>query len=177
MIHVFDREGDITEVFDKVRQLQHTGVLVRAAQNRSLDPDSERLWAKLEAQSICFQQEIDLPETSKRSARRATIVVRFCPVNLRTPYRFDNRDPLLVYAIYATEIDCSEGETPLEWMLLTTEVVANEQMAATILRWYSYRWRVEEYHKILKSGCQVERYRLAAEGMKTLIGKLKCDCC
>ncbi len=88
MIHVFDREGDITEVFDKVRQLQHTGVLVRAAQNRSLDPDSERLWAKLEAQSICFQQEIDLPETSKRSARRATIVVRFCPVN---PYPAHSR--------------------------------------------------------------------------------------
>jgi len=78
-------------------------------------------------------------------------------VNLRTPYRFDNRDPLRGYAVYATEVDCPEGETPLEWMLLTTEVVADEQMAATILRWYSYRWRVEEYHKIFKSGCQVER--------------------
>ncbi len=172
VIHVFDREGDITEVFDKVRQLQHTGVLVRAAQNRSLDPDSERLWAKLEAQSICFKQERAVPETNKRSARKATLVVRFCSVNLRTPYRFDNRDPLLVYAIYVTEIDCPEGETPLEWMLLTTEVVTDEQMAATILRWYSYRWRVEEYHKIFKSGCQAERYRLAAEGMKTLIGFL-----
>jgi hypothetical protein len=29
---------------------------------------------------------------------------------------------------------------------------------------------VEEYHKILKSGTQVERYRLAADGMKTLLG-------
>lgn len=172
VIHTFDREGDITEVFDKVRQLQHTGVLVRAAHNRSLDQNSERLWARLEAQPISFEQKIDLPETSKRSARKAKLVVRFCPVYLRTPYRFDNRDPLLVYAVYATEIDCPEGETPLEWMLLTTEVVADAQMAATILRWYSYRWHVEEYHKILKSGCQVERYRLAADGMKTLLGFL-----
>lgn len=93
-------------------------------------------------------------------------------MNLRTPYRFDNRDPLLVYAVYATEINCPESETPVEWMLLTTEVVADIQMASTILRWYSYRWRVEEYHKIFKSGCQVERYRLAADGMKTLIGFL-----
>jgi len=31
---------------------------------------------------------------------------------------------------------------------------------------------VEEYHKLLKSGCQVERYRLAAEGMKPLLGFL-----
>jgi len=100
------------------------------------------------------------------------LAVRFCPVNLRTPYRFDNRDSLPVYAVYATEIDCPEDETPVEWMLLTTEVVADIQAASTILRWYTYRWRVEEYHKIFKSGCQVERYRLAAEGMKTLVGFL-----
>jgi hypothetical protein len=172
VVHAFDREGDITEVFDKLRQLEHTGVIVRAAHNRSLDSDSERLWSKLEGQPISAEQEIELPQTSKRSARKAKLAVRFCPVNLRTPYRFDNRDPLPVYAVYATEIDCPEGETPVEWMLLTTEIVTDIQMASTILRWYSYRWRVEEYHKIFKSGCQVERYRLAAEGMKTLIGFL-----
>jgi hypothetical protein len=172
VIHVFDREGDITEVFDKIRQLQHTGVIVRAAHNRSLDSDSERLWSKLEAQPISFEQEIELPPTQKRPARQTKLAIRFCQVNLRTPYRFDNRDPLAVYALYATEIACPEGETPVEWMLLTTEVVANVQTASLILRWYTYRWRVEEYHKIFKSGCQVEKYRLAAEGMKTLIGFL-----
>ena len=85
-------------------------------------------------------------------------------MNLRTPYRFDDRNPILVYAVYATEIDCPDGETPIEWMLLTTEVVADIHTASMILRWYSYRWRVEEYHKIFKSACQVEPYRLAAEG-------------
>jgi hypothetical protein len=67
-------------------------------------------------------------------------------------------------------VDCPEGEEARMWMLLTTEPVTDIHMAATILRWYSYRWRVEEYHKILKSGCQVEQYRLAADGMKTLLG-------
>ncbi len=57
-------------------------------------------------------------------------------------------------------------------MLLTTEAVTSVDLASTILRWYSYRWRVEEYHKLLKSGTQVERYRLAADGMKTLLGFL-----
>ena len=172
VIHVFDREGDITEVFDKIRQLQHTGILVRAAHNRRIDSDSERLWSKLLAQPISFEQEIELPQTRQRSARKTKLAVRFCPLNLRTPYRFDNRDPLPVYAVYATEIDCPEGETLIEWMLLTTEVVADIQTASIILRWYTYRWRVEEYHKIFKSGCQVEKYRLAADGMKTLIGFL-----
>lgn len=114
VIHVFDRDGDITEVFDKFRQLQHTGVTVRAAHNRSLDSHSERLWSKLEMQPTSFEKKIELPQTNKRSARKTKLAVRFCPVNLRTPYRFDNRDPLLVYAIYATEIDCPDGETPEE---------------------------------------------------------------
>ena len=57
-------------------------------------------------------------------------------------------------------------------MLLTTEIVTDVNMAATVLRWYTYRWRVEEYHKILKSGCQSERYRLAA-CQRNLAGKVK----
>ncbi len=72
------------------------------------------------------------------------MAVRFSKVQLRVPYRFDNRDPLQVYAVYATEINCPEGETPLEWMLLTTEVVENLETALKILRWYTYRWWVEE---------------------------------
>lgn len=170
VMHVFDREGDIAEVFDYVRQLLQTGVVVRAAHNRTLDPTSERLWAKLEAQPSQFYQEIDIPKTTIQAARTAKVALRFGRVNLRTPYRFDNREPLPVYAVYALEVDVPEGEAPLSWMLLTTEnVVADIQMAATILRWYSYRWRVEEYHKLLKSGTQVERYRLAADGMKALV--------
>ncbi len=172
VIHIFDREGDIAEVFDQVRQLKHTGVLVRAAHNRSLDSNSSRLWAKMESEPIGFEQEIDVPGTANRKGRRTKLAVRFSRVNLRTPYRFDNRDPFQVYAVYATEIDCPEGETPLSWMLLTTEMVQDALMAATILRWYTYRWRVEDYHQILKSGCQSERYRLAAVGMKTLLGFL-----
>jgi hypothetical protein len=172
VIHVFDREGDISEVFEQVRHLKHTAVLVRAAHDRSLDKNSERLWDKMESEVIRFTQEIEVPATAHNKGRKAKLAVRFCPVNLRIPYRFDNRNPLKVYAVYATEIDCPEGETPLSWMLLTTEVVADINMACTILRWYTYRWRVEEYHKLLKSGCQAERYRLAAEGMKTLLGFL-----
>lgn len=172
VIHVFDREGDISEVFDAVRQLKHTGVLVRASHNRSLDQNSQRLWDLMESQPISFEREINLPATRQRQAGSTKLAIRFAPVQLRTPDRFDNRDAINVYAVYATEIDCPEGETPLEWMLLTSEVVDTMEMAATILRWYTYRWRVEEYPKIFKSGCQIERYRLAAVGMKTMLGFL-----
>ena len=57
-------------------------------------------------------------------------------------------------------------------MLLTTENVVTTSDALTMLRWYTYRWLIEEYHKILKSGCQVESYRLAGDSMEVLLGFL-----
>ena len=122
IIHVFDREGDITEVFDPVGplgfvawrgnlavrtpQLKHTGVLVRASHNRSLDQNSQRLWDVMTSQPISFEQDINLPATAHRQARKTKLAIRFAPVPLRTPYRFDNRHPINIYAVYATEIDC-----------------------------------------------------------------------
>lgn len=92
-------------------------------------------------------------------------------MQLRPPHRLENL-PFRVYAVYAQEIEPPEGEEAVSWMLLTTESVTTADVAATILRWYTYRWRVEEYHKILKSGCKAESYRLAATSMEALLGFL-----
>ena len=172
VIHVFDREGDIAEVFDQVNRLSHTGVVVRAAHNRSLEDDPNRLWEKLEAQPVRAYYDVNLGETKTRKARKAKLAVRFCPVQLRSAKRLGAESQLSVYGLYADEVDCPGSEEPVSWMLLTSEPVSTVEQALTILRWYSYRWRVEEFHKLLKSGCQVERYRLAAEGMKSLLGFL-----
>ena len=172
VIHVFDREGDIAEVFDTINELSHTGVVVRAAHNRSLEADPNRLWNKLEAQPIVAYHEVELSATKTRKARIAKLAVRFCRVQLRSPARLGTDSHLRVDAVYADEVDAPEGEEPVSWMLLTSEPVTSVEQALMILRWYGYRWRVEEYHKLLKSGCQVERYRLAAEGMKSLLGFL-----
>lgn len=171
-IHIFDREGDIAEVFDQIRQMQRTGVVVRASHDRCLDSNTAHLWEHLIAQPIQFYREVDLPATPKRQERTANLAVRFCPVQLRCPRRLDAQNPFEIYAVYALEINPPEGEKALSWMLLTTETVTNALEAATILRWYTYRWHVEEYHKILKSGCQAESYRLAATSMEGLLGFL-----
>jgi Transposase DDE domain len=173
VIHVFDREGDITEVFEKLNTLTHAGVVVRASHNRSLKDDApHRLWEKLETQSIVDYYEVELSKTKKRQARKAKLAVRFCLVQLRPPARLGIDKQLPVYAVYADEVDCPEGEEQVSWMLLTSEEVQTIAQAKTILRWYSYRWRIEEYHKLLKSSCQAESYRLAADGMKPLLGFL-----
>lgn len=62
--------------------------------------------------------------------------VQFCPVQLRSPRRLKNQDPIEVYAVYAQEINPPEGEEAVSWLLLTTEAVTNAASAETILRWY-----------------------------------------
>lgn len=172
IIHVFDREGDMAEVFAQVLKMERTGVVVRAAHDRSLDSDTAHLWEHLSNQPIQVYQQVELVATSKRSARSAKLAVRFSPVQLRSPKRLSNQEPFKVYAVYALEIEPPAGEEAVSWMLLTTESITTSADAATILRWYTYRWHIEEYHKILKSGCKAESYRLAASGMEALLGFL-----
>ena len=172
IIHVFDREGDIAEVFDEVSQTINTGVVVRAAHNRAIEESDSYLWQWLPSQPIKIEVAVKLPKTQKRSERTAKLAIRYAPLSLRTPSRIKDQEYFEVYGVYAVEIDPPEGCEPVEWMLLTTEPVTNEGEAQTILRWYTYRWRIEEYHKILKSGCKVESYRLAGDSMQVLLGFL-----
>lgn len=145
---------------------------MRAAHDRSLDSDNAHLWQFMSAQPIQFYQEVELPATAKRSDRTTNLAVRFCRIQLRSPRRLHNQDPIDVYTVYAQEIDPPEGEEAVSWMLLTTELVTTAAEAATILRWYTYRWHVEEDHKILKSGCKAESYRFAATSMEAMLGFL-----
>lgn len=172
LVHVFDREGDISEVFERVSHLKNTGVLVRAAHDRSLRGEDAHLWEYMEGQPIELETTVELSSTKKRKGRTAVLAVRFCPVKLRAPSRLKNSESFPIYAVYATEINPPEGEEAVSWMLLTTELVRTVEEALQILRWYTYRWRIEEYHKILKSGCQAESYRLGGSSMEVLLGFL-----
>jgi len=112
--------------------------------------------------------------TPKASPRQTKLAVRFCQINLRTPYRFDNRDPQQVYAVYASELDCPDGESPVEWMLLTTEVIAADgfyDFAGTLI--------AGVLKNTIKFSSQDVRSNIQAcgwwdEGFNWF---LKCDCC
>ena len=49
------------------------------------------------------------------------------------------------------------GVVRTQWLLLTN--VGPEHAAATVAKWYAWRWRIESYHKLLKSaGMNVEAW-------------------
>ena len=49
-----------------------------------------------------------------------------------------------------------DGEAPTEWRLLTTLDVRTAKDAAEIVGYYLQRWRIEDFFRVLKSGCRTE---------------------
>lgn len=45
---------------------------------------------------------------------------------------------------------------PIEWFLLTTVDIKSVDDALNCVKWYCLRWRIEDWHRVLKFGCEVE---------------------
>ena len=60
--------------------------------------------------------------------------------------------PVAFRLVHVREEAPPTGAAPLEWFLLTSLEVAER-----VLDWYRLRWRIEDWHRVLKSGCQVEQ--------------------
>ena len=65
-------------------------------------------------------------------------------------------EPVALWVVHVHEEQPPPGAEPLEWFLLTTLRVSSADDATRILQWYVRRWRIEEYFRVLKSGCKVE---------------------
>ncbi|MBL5828160.1 hypothetical protein [Serratia fonticola] len=53
---------------------------------------------------------------------------------------------------------------------MTDLPVTNLEEAIEKLEWYSHRWEIETFHKVMKSGCQAECSRLgSAERLTNLL--------
>ena len=109
---------------------------------------------------------MDVQAQKGRKARRAAeFTVRGGPVLLLRPHARCGRhgdDPLPLYVVYVLEVKPPRGEKPIEWMLLTNEPVRTFDDAWRVVGWYERRWVVEEYHKALKTGCQIEDLQFTA---------------
>ena len=163
-VSVGDRESDIFELFDEATRTSNgPKLLVRAERTRNrktLDnPGSENheyLWERMKKQPVVGHRSVHIPKKSTRPGRTAKIEVRYASVLLRPPV--DSKlQPVQVWAVYAREVgNGPEVNEPIEWMLLTTVAVSSSDDAEERLRWYTLRWGIELFHRILKSGCRIE---------------------
>ncbi len=60
-------------------------------------------------------------------------------------------------AVHAVEPEPPVGAEAVEWLLPTTLPVPDRRAAVEVPDLYALRWRTGDRHRILKSGCDVER--------------------
>jgi len=64
-----------------------------------------------------------------------------------------------INAVMVREVNPPEGETPVEWILLTTLPISTVEEVQAIIHYYTVRWMIEIYFRTLKSGCRIEDRR------------------
>ena len=78
--------------------------------------------------------------------------------------------PLDLTVLHAQERGKPKNRNRIDWKLITDLPVRTLKDAIEKLRWYALRWKIEMFHKILKSGCKAEDRRLrTAERLVNLI--------
>jgi hypothetical protein len=157
VINVGDAEADVFDVLLKAQQWQ-VEVIIRAAQNRVVAGPAHYLWRLLEQQPLAGTLTVQVPRQKGKAARQAEVEVRFTQLTLPPPTKRQKEglESVQLWAVLAQEPHPPAGEAAVEWLLLTTLCVTSFREAQTVLHYYSCRWGVETYHKVLKSGCRVE---------------------
>ena len=160
-VSVGDREADVYDLFVQERP-EGVDLLVRAAQDRKTDESDGYLWRAMDAAPVVATVTLTLQARGEQIAREATVTVSWREVTLRPPTsRAKDRLPTVtVWAVWAIERTPPAGAKPVEWLLLTTVPITTTDEALERLTWYTLRWGIEVWHKVLKSGCRIEKIQL-----------------
>ncbi|HEM7007533.1 TPA: IS4-like element ISLpn5 family transposase, partial [Legionella pneumophila] len=173
VVTVCDREADIYDLFE-VASTNQCPFVVRARQDRTVNKTSiyskksgEKLWDLVSGSPCRGEIQVTIPARDNKPKRTATLEVRFDHFVMNPPKNNVKRKTrtlpdLKLNAVYVIEQSPPLGEEPMNWMLLTNIDINNFEEAVEKIQWYCLRWRIEIFHKILKSGFKVEECRLGA---------------
>ncbi len=183
-IAVMDREGDRYPGCGQCRPLPPPlKLLVRAHHHRVRGQGGPRRFETLRPAPAQARTEIEVQRSSARrsargpqgqplrTARRADCTLRWQPVTIDENPSSSGSRSLSLHAVHVQETSVPvDGSEPLEWRLLTTLSVREAAAAEQVLHYYRRRWRIEDWHRILKSGCKAEFLNLqSAEQLQRAI--------
>ena len=158
-VHVGDRESDIYELYCLTKELG-THFLVRTVVDRLAGDGERTVSTEMRAAQSAGTHQIEVRNDAGEISR-VSLDVRFKRLHVLPPIGKQKRyPPLDLTVIHATEIDPPSDRKPIEWKLLTDYEVENFEQAAEKITWYAMRWKIEIFHKILKSGCRAEDAKL-----------------
>lgn len=154
-------------------------ITVRSRANRKLDTEA-CLWSTLARAPIRATKTVEVAAGTSpvekrrrvdgkicwtygppRKARVAKVVIRAAEVGLCWPLKDGKRPPLMsINAVLVREKGRSK-EDRIEWLLLTTHPIRTRADILEVVRAYTLRWRIEDFHRAWKDGlCRVEDTQL-----------------
>jgi hypothetical protein len=170
-IHIADREADVYELFFHAYE-SNTDLLIRARHNRLLSNGSP-LWDSVAAEPVAATVSLDIPDKTGKKKLKVEAEVRYHEVEILRPR--NNKDSYESVTLTAIEIKekNSKGkneEEIIHWKLLTTSEVRSISDALQCVEWYTFRWLIERFHYVLKSGTRIEELQLKdAESLQKAI--------
>ena len=172
-IFLADREADF---YEPIAHCQRRGVdfLIRSYRNRAQVDAPEHMHQAAAALPVRGTMTVEVRARAGMAARTATVEVRSGGLTLKGPERpGDTKPALRVNVVAARELNAPPEVVALQWTLLTSLPCERWAEAQRIVGRYTARWWIEEYHKALKSGTEVEASQLAkAHRLETLTAVL-----
>jgi hypothetical protein len=168
-VHIGDRESDIYELFCTAQELG-THFLIRACVDRLAGDGQHTIADELKKVKVKGRHWVEVRSPNGK-VRQAVVELRYCRIQVLPPIGKQKRYPALsLTVIHARERRKPRDRERIDWKLITDLPVRSRAEAVEKLRWYAVRWKVELFHKILKSGCRAEDARLhTAERLVNLL--------
>jgi transposase-like protein/transposase Tn5 family protein len=158
-VHIGDRESDIYELFCTA-QAAETHFLVRTCVDRLAGDGKHTIADEMSEERVKGLHRIDVRD-KKGHLSKAILEIKYRRIRVLPPINKKRRYPeLTLTVIHAQERGTPQGREKIDWKLITDLPVSSREEAMEKLRWYSMRWKIETFHKILKSGCKAEESRL-----------------
>lgn len=168
-VHIGDRESDIYELFCKAQEVG-TQFLFRTCVDRLAEDGTVTIAAQMQEVACKGVHHVEVRDR-RGNTSEAVLELRYRKIRVLAPlYKQGRYPPLDLTVLHATERGKPRGRDPIDWKLITNLSVNSRAEAIEKLQWYALRWKIEVFHKILKSGCQAEQSKLrTAERLVNLL--------
>lgn len=168
-VHIGDRESDIYELFCAAQE-SGTQFLLRTCVDRLAGDGQHTIAAEMAEVPCKGLHQVEVRDRHGKMTE-AVLELKFRRILVQPPLYKQGRYPALeLTVLHATERGKPRGRDPIDWKLITNLPVTTRAQAIEKLQWYALRWRIEVFHKILKSGCQAEQSKLrTAERLVNLL--------
>ena len=172
IVHIGDRESDIYELFSIAHQAG-THFLLRTCVDRLAGGGDHTVADEMREVHVKGLHRVEVRD-KKGAVNEAVLELRYRRIRVLAPVAKQKMyPPLMLTVLHAIERNPPKGREPIDWKLVTDLPIRSRTEAIEKLNWYAMRWKIETFHKILKSGCKAEDVKLrTAERLVNLIAIL-----